>query len=96
MPNVWSFRRNVRIGKTGTRREHRGRNHSRLFKKTTGFAPSQYLIRLRMAHARRLLRETTKSMIDIGLEVGYSSPRHFAQMFRRAVGVTPSEYRHQI
>jgi len=35
---------------------------SRLFKKTTGFSPSQYFIRLRMAHARRLLRETTKSM----------------------------------
>ena len=69
---------------------------SRLFKKTTGFSPSQYFIRLRMAHARQLLRETTKSMIDIGLEVGYSSPSHFAQIFRREVGVTPSEYRHQL
>jgi len=66
---------------------------SRLFKKTTGFSPSQYLIRLRIARARQMLRETTKSMIEIGLEVGYSSPSHFAQIFRREVGVTPTEYR---
>src|SRR5207247_10047550 len=46
----------------------------RLFKKTTGFAPSRYFIRMRMEKARRLLRETTKSVIEVGLDVGYSSP----------------------
>ena len=66
---------------------------SRLFKKTTGFSPSHYFIGLRLASARRLLRETSKSMIEIGLEVGYSSPSHFAHIFRREVGVTPSQYR---
>jgi len=65
----------------------------RLFKKTTGFAPSRYFIRMRMEKARRLLRETTKSVIDVGLDVGYSSPSHFAQIFRREVGVVPSHYR---
>jgi AraC family transcriptional regulator len=46
-----------------------------------------------MAEARRLLRETERSVIEIGLEVGYSSPSHFAQIFRREVGITPSDYR---
>jgi len=46
-----------------------------------------------MARARRLLIETQRSVIDIGLEVGYSSPSHFSQIFRREVGVTPSAYR---
>jgi AraC family transcriptional regulator len=67
----------------------------RVFKTTTGFAPSRYFIRLRIEHARRLLRETTRSIIEIGLEVGYASPSHFAQVFRREVGVTPSAYRTQ-
>ena len=46
-----------------------------------------------MEKARQLLRETNKTMIEIGPEVGYSSPSHFAQIFRREVGVTPSQYR---
>ena len=66
---------------------------SRLFKRATGTSPSQYFIRLRMVRARHLLLETRLSIIDIGLEVGYSSPSHFSQVFRREVGVTPSEFR---
>jgi AraC family transcriptional regulator len=66
---------------------------SRLFKRTTGLTPSQYFIHLRMEKARRLLRQTSKSVIEIGLDVGYSSPSHFAQIFRREVGIPPSEYR---
>ena len=66
---------------------------SRLFKRATGLSPSHYFIGLRMARARQLLLETERSVIDIGLEVGYSSASHFSQVFRREVGVTPSAYR---
>jgi AraC family transcriptional regulator len=66
---------------------------SRMFKRATGLSPSQYFIRLRMSRARHLLLETDRSIIDVGLEVGYSSPSHFSQVFRREVGVTPSAYR---
>src|SRR5262249_20944148 len=67
-----------------------------LFKKTTGFTPSRYFIRMRMEKARRLLRETTKNVIEVGLDVGYSSPSHFAQIFKREVGIVPSAYRGQV
>jgi AraC family transcriptional regulator len=66
---------------------------SRLFKRTTALTPSQYFIHLRLEKARRLLRETNKSVIEIGLDVGYTSAIHFAQIFRREVGIPPSEYR---
>lgn len=67
---------------------------SRLFKSTTGLSPSRYFIRLRMAKAQQLLRETTRSIIDIGLECGYTSASHFSQVFRKEVGLTPHDYRH--
>lgn len=66
---------------------------SRLFKQATGLSPSQYFIRLRMERARQLLLHTDRSIIDIGMEVGYSSPSHFSQVFRHRVGITPSAYR---
>ena len=66
---------------------------SRAFKRTTGIKPSQYFINLRMERARRLLRETNRSIIEIGLDVGYNSPSHFARIFHREVGISPSQYR---
>jgi AraC family transcriptional regulator len=70
-----------------------GFHFSRAFKRTTGFTPSQYFINLRMERARRLLRETKRSVIEIGLDVGYTSPSHFTRIFRREVGSSPTEYR---
>ncbi|WP_458369744.1 helix-turn-helix domain-containing protein [Pseudomonas fluorescens] len=66
---------------------------SRLFKRATGHSPSQYFIKLRMTKAKGLLVETDMSIIDIGLEVGYSSASHFSQVFKREAGVPPSHYR---
>ena len=67
----------------------------RLFKSAMGVSPSRYHINLRMDTARRLLRETKKSVVTIALEVGYTNPSHFAQLFRRETGLSPSNYRQQ-
>ncbi|MEO5714005.1 MAG: helix-turn-helix domain-containing protein [Luteolibacter sp.] len=66
---------------------------SRLFKSTAGVSPSKYFIGLRMTKAQQLLRETKRSIIDIGLEVGYTSASHFSQVFRKETGQTPQDYR---
>ena len=67
----------------------------RLFKNAMGVSPSRYHVNLRMDAARRLLRETKKSVVDVALDVGYSNPSHFAQLFRRETGLAPSDYRRQ-
>ena len=66
---------------------------SRVFKKTAGMSPLQFVTRERITRAQQLVRETERSLIEIALEVGYSSPSHFAQVFRKIVGVTPTEFR---
>jgi AraC family transcriptional regulator len=66
---------------------------SRVFKQATGMSPSRYFVRLRMDEARRLLSDTTMSVLDIGLAVGYASPSHFAQVFRESTGTAPSAWR---
>jgi AraC family transcriptional regulator len=67
----------------------------RLFKSAMKVSPARYHINLRMDEAQRLLRETEKTIVDVGFDVGYSNPSHFAQAFRKETGLTPSEYRRQ-
>ena len=67
----------------------------RLFKSVVGIAPSRYHMNLRMDEAKRLLRETKQSIVAIALDVGYANPSHFAQLFRRETGLSPSSYRRQ-
>lgn len=68
---------------------------NRLFKGAIGVSPSRHHMTLRMNEARRLLRETKRSIVEVGLDVGYSNPSHFAQIFKRETGSSPSEYRRQ-
>jgi AraC family transcriptional regulator len=66
---------------------------SRVFKQTTGMSPLQFVMRERITRAQQLMRETSRSIIDVALEVGYTSPSHFAKVFRRVTGVGPNEFR---
>jgi AraC family transcriptional regulator len=66
---------------------------SRVFKQATGMTPLQFVTRERITYAQQLIRETSRSLIEIALEVGYSNPSHFAKVFRKVAGVTPTEFR---
>ena len=66
---------------------------SRVFKQATGMTPLQFVTRERITYAQQLIRETSRSLIEIALEVGYASPSSFTKVFRRVTGVTPMEFR---
>jgi AraC family transcriptional regulator len=55
--------------------------------------PFQRLTALRMELACALLRDGRHSVTAVAFDCGYSNPSHFAIAFRRAIGVSPSEYR---
>lgn len=56
---------------------------SRVFKESTGMTPLQFVTRERMLLAQQFIRETSRSLIEIALEVGYTSPSHFAEGISR-------------
>jgi AraC family transcriptional regulator len=66
---------------------------SEMFKHSTGFSPHQYVLRRRIESARKLLHDPKVSVFEAAVRSGFSEPSHFTKMFRRVVGVTPTEYR---
>src|SRR5215472_7215690 len=63
------------------------------FMRFVGQAPMQYLTSWRMQLGARLLRESSRIVADIALEVGYDSEAAFARAFKRMVGMPPAAWR---
>jgi AraC-like DNA-binding protein len=63
------------------------------FVRYVGQAPMQYLASWRMQVGARLLRESSRIVADIALEVGYDSEAAFARAFKRMVGMPPAAWR---
>ena len=63
------------------------------FKQETGTTFAAYCRRLRVERAKELLRQTPKSLREIGMEVGFSDHGHFSRVFARYAGMTPADYR---
>ena len=64
----------------------------RIFKKTTGVSPRQYLLNKKITQAKNLLLISKKTYAEIALVSGFSSQSYFNYIFKREVGMTPSEY----
>ncbi|MEO1764641.1 MAG: AraC family transcriptional regulator [Cyanobacteria bacterium J06629_18] len=64
----------------------------RLFKKSMGISPYQYLIESRIERAKELLIQPDISITDVALKVGFYSQSHFTKYFKKVVGVTPKEF----
>ena len=66
---------------------------SRMIRRTTGQTFSQLLTSIRLENAKQLLRDTSMSVLDIAVQVGYEGSDQFIRAFRKHNGTTPSEYR---
>ena len=66
---------------------------SKLFKEATGDNFIEYLTNIRIDKAKELLDNTNLSMKEICVQVGYSNPNYFSRIFKKIVGVTPTEYK---
>ena len=68
---------------------------STVFSQQNGQTFTEYLIYLRLNKAKELLRTTNTRSSQIAGEVGYNDAHYFSYIFKKNVGVTPSEYRAQ-
>jgi AraC-like DNA-binding protein/CheY-like chemotaxis protein len=65
---------------------------SRRFRETFQTTFRDYLMRVRIVEARRLLTEGRVSITGIAYSVGFNDGSHFARMFKRFTGMLPSDY----
>jgi AraC family transcriptional regulator len=66
---------------------------ARAFKETFGEPPHRYLVVRRMERAKALLKDSSLTVTEIGLILGFSETSSFTAAFRRLVGTTPTNYR---
>jgi len=65
----------------------------RAFKLAIGQSPIQYMLKLRICHAKRLLVQTEKGVKEVSYECGFEDPSYFCKIFKQKTGVTPLFFR---
>jgi AraC family transcriptional regulator len=66
---------------------------SRIFKNETGYSPYEYIIMIRLNHAKNLLKTTSLRIKEIAVETGFNSESNFVTCFKGHMDITPSEFR---
>jgi transcriptional regulator GlxA family with amidase domain len=69
------------------------RNFNRRFKNATGDTPNNYLQRVRVESAKRMLETTRKTIDEISYQVGYEDSNSFRKIFRKYTQLSPNLYR---
>ncbi|OOG25412.1 AraC family transcriptional regulator [Thioalkalivibrio denitrificans] len=69
------------------------RSFMRRFARATGMSPLEYVHTLRLEESKQLLETTDLSVEAVANEVGYEDASFFGRLFRRKVGITPTQYR---
>ena len=64
-----------------------------VFREVTGYPPLDYLRRLRVEAARRLLADQSLSVKEVAAQTGFRDTSHFSKVFRRIDGLSPAHYR---
>lgn len=68
---------------------------SHLFTKKTGMSPLKYVLSLRIEEAKELLMYSSMSISEVAVSIGIAEPSYFSRIFRKYVGLSPTEYRNQ-
>jgi AraC family transcriptional regulator len=65
----------------------------KVFKQAVGLSPQQYILQLRVERAKKMLTFSSKSIVDISMELGFFDQSHFSNAFKQFTGISPLAYR---
>ena len=68
---------------------------SQVFRKSTGETPHHFLLRHRIERAKEILRVGDGRVLDVAVACGFKTQQHFARVFRKMCGDSPTEYRQE-
>src|ERR1700736_4909682 len=66
---------------------------ARMFRKSTGETPHQFVLRQRLERAKAMLRAPDARVLHVAVACGFKTQQHFAQVFRDVCGISPTGYR---
>jgi len=69
------------------------RQVERLFREQLGMPPKAFYMKLRLARARTLLRQTVDPVVAVAVECGFASTSHFSHAYKRVFGIPPTQER---
>lgn len=67
----------------------------RTFRRCYNTTPKKYILDLKLSKAKVLLETTEKTVLEIAYETGFEPPAYFSSIFKKKLGMTPTEYRKQ-
>lgn len=88
-----NYNKNMYISQLATIESLSLSRYNALFRQVTGMSPSDYIKQLRLAAACELLLSTDMAINLVGEAVGYPNQCFFSKIFKKSLGVTPTEYR---
>jgi AraC-like DNA-binding protein len=85
--------RRVTLAEAAARAGYSPFHYLRLFERAFGETPHEFVTRLRLVRAKQILRTATDPVTEICFDLGYESLGSFSTLFRREVGLAPSQFR---
>jgi AraC family transcriptional regulator len=69
---------------------------ARMFRKSTGETPHQFVLRQRLERAKAMLHAPDARVLDVAVACGFKTQQHFAHVFRDVCGISPTGYRQDL
>ena len=88
-----NFQENINLNKISNYVSLSKNYFCNIFKKETGITIWDYLIKIRMEEAKRMLLDTGLKTYEVSERVGYDDPSYFGRLFKKYTGFTPIEFR---